>query len=276
MQTLTNISSDTAIVRYRITPWPVDNAGNNKCAGTPMIVHIIVEPTPTMYFVPIQDTICDNTVTDIILHSTTRPTYPVRFDYTVTPEFPDSVLIINTQSGRIGYLDGDKILEQIDNLSNRAQKVTYTVTPYTVTQAGAVRCSGLPYSVVIWVEPTPTMYFVPEEDTICDNVVTDLELQSITQPTLPVRFDYSVTAEFPDSVIITNTQSDRIGYMAGDKILERINNLSNRVQKVTFTATPYTVSETGTIRCPGSSYSIDIWVEPTPTMYFVPVQDTIM
>ena len=188
----------------------------------------------------------------------------MQFDYSVTPAFPDSVFITNTQSDRTGYLAGNKILEQIDNLSNRAQKVTYTVTPYTVTQSGAVRCTGTPYSTDIWVEPTATMYFVPVQDTICDNIITDIELRSITEPTLPVRFDYTVTAAYPDSVTIANTLPDRTGYLEGEKVLERIDNLSNRPQKITYTATPYTVTQNGLVHCTGSHYSVDVWVNPTP------------
>ena len=268
-----SVSAQRAVIT--VTPYTVTPLGILRCSGIQSTAVIWVEPTPTMYFVPAQDTICDNDITDIEMRSITVPTLPVMFDYTVVAAYPDSVTITNTQADRTGYLAGQKILEQLNNLSNRKQLVTFTVTPYTVTDKGTIRCTGTPNTIDVWVEPTPTMYFVPAQDTICDNDITDIEMRSITVPTLPVMFDYTVVAAYPDSVTITNTQADRTGYLAGQKILEQLNNLSNRKQLVTFTVTPYTVTDKGTIRCTGTPNTIDVWVEPTPTMYFVPAQDTI-
>ena len=44
-QTLDNTSTDAQMVTYTITPWTVDENGNNACSGTPISVDVWVEPT---------------------------------------------------------------------------------------------------------------------------------------------------------------------------------------------------------------------------------------
>ena len=275
IETFNNLSNKAQRIIINFTPYTVDELSDVRCTGIKTTMEVWVEPVPTMYFIPVQDTICDNDVTQIEMRSISNPTLPVQFAYSVYTAFPDSVNIINTQDGRTGYLSGGKIMERIDNLSNRAQKLTYTVVPYTVTQSGTVRCTGSAYDIDIWVEPTPTVYLVTEDNIICDSTITNTEIRSISQATLPLRFDYTVAAEFPDSVNISNTQAGRIGYLSGEKILELIDNISDRPQKVTYTVLPYIVTQSGTLRCSGSPYSADIWVNPTPRAVPVNVSPAI-
>ncbi|HNY52211.1 MAG TPA: gliding motility-associated C-terminal domain-containing protein, partial [Bacteroidales bacterium] len=274
-ETFNNLSNKAQRIIITFTPYTVDESDEVRCTGKQTTMEVWVEPVLTMYFIPVQDTICDNDVTQIEMRSITNPTLPVQFAYSVYTAFPDSVNIINMQDGRTGYLSGGKIMERIDNLSNQAQRLTYTVVPYTVTQSGTVRCTGSAYDIDIWVEPTPTVYLVTEDNIICDSTITNTEIRSITQATLPLRFDYTVVAEFPDSVNISNTQAGTIGYLTGEKILELIDNISDRPQKVTYTVSPYIVTRSGAIRCSGSPYSADIWVNPTPRAVPVNVNPAI-
>ena len=46
-QTLDNTSADKQMVTYTLTPWTVDENGNNACPGTPIDVDVWVEPTVT-------------------------------------------------------------------------------------------------------------------------------------------------------------------------------------------------------------------------------------
>ena len=256
-----------------ISPYTVDDKGAARCTGLPFTVDVWVEPTPTVYFVPVQDTICDNDVTDIELRSNNHPTNPVRFDYTLTYD-ADSVGVTNMNAGRTGYVTGGSINERLDNLGTNAQKVTFNVTPYTVDDKGAARCTGVPFTVDVWVEPTPTVYFVPVRDTICDNDVTDIELRSNNHPTNPIRFDYTLTYD-ADSVGVTNMNAGRTGYVTGGSINERLDNLGTNAQKVTFNVTPYTVDDKGAARCTGVPFTVDVWVEPTILVTGVITKDTI-
>ena len=44
-QILDNTSTDAQMVTYTITPWTVDENGNNACSGTPISIDVWVEPT---------------------------------------------------------------------------------------------------------------------------------------------------------------------------------------------------------------------------------------
>ena len=132
---------------------------------------------------------------------------------------------------RSEYLTGETINEQLDNLGTNAQLVTFNVTPYTVDDNGDPRCISAPFTVDVWVEPTPTVYFIPVQDTICDGDVTNIELQSNNHPTHPIQFDYTLTYN-SDSITVTNMNADRSEYLTGETINEQLDNLGTNAQLV--------------------------------------------
>ena len=60
------------MVTYTLTPWTVDENGNNACPGTPIDVDVWVEPTVTI--AATGDTICDGGTTAIPVTSTNTTT----------------------------------------------------------------------------------------------------------------------------------------------------------------------------------------------------------
>ena len=52
-QTLDNTSADAQMVTYTITPWTVDENGNNACSGTPISIDVWVEPTVIIKLPPV-------------------------------------------------------------------------------------------------------------------------------------------------------------------------------------------------------------------------------
>ena len=270
---LDNLGTNAQLVTFNVTPYTVDDNGDPRCISAPFTVDVWVEPTPTVYFIPVQDTICDGDVTNIELQSNNHPTHPIQFDYTLTYN-SDSITVTNMNADRSEYLTGETINEQLDNLGTNAQLVTFNVTPYTVDDNGDPRCISAPFTVDVWVEPTPTVYFIPVQDTICDGDVTNIELQSNNHPTHPIQFDYTLTYN-SDSITVTNMNADRSEYLTGETINEQLDNLGTNAQLVTFNVTPYTVDDNGDPRCISAPFTVDVWVEPTPTVYFIPVQDTI-
>ena len=270
---LDNLGTNAQLVQFNVTPYTVDDAGVARCFGNVFTVDVWVEPTPTVYFVPASDTICDNDITDIELRSNNHPTHPIQFDYTLTYD-SDSIAVTNINPSRTGLLNTETINEQLDNLGTNAQLVQFNVTPYTVDDAGVARCFGNVFTVDVWVEPTPTVYFVPASDTICDNDITDIELRSNNHPTHPIQFDYTLTYD-SDSIAVTNINPSRTGLLNTETINEQLDNLGTNAQLVQFNVTPYTVDDAGVARCFGNVFTVDVWVEPTPTVYFVPASDTI-
>ena len=70
------------MVTYTITPWTVDEKGNNACSGTPVSIDVWVEPTVTLSVTG--DTICDGGTTDIPVTSSNNTTNGIRYTWTVT------------------------------------------------------------------------------------------------------------------------------------------------------------------------------------------------
>ncbi|MGM0529629.1 MAG: gliding motility-associated C-terminal domain-containing protein, partial [Bacteroidota bacterium] len=268
-----NLSDRKQKAVITVTPYTVTGTGATRCTGPQRTIDIWVEPTPRLSLLPAQDTICDLETTYIEILSPSQPTHPVRFEYTIAIDNTDSLTVTTTGSGS-DFLTGEHIQETFDNLSDRAQRAVITVTPYTITSSGATRCTGIPRTIDIWVEPTPRLSLLPAQDTICDLETTQIEILSPTQPTLPVRFDYTMAIDDTDSLAVT-TAGTGTGLLTGDLIQETFDNLSDRAQRVVITVTPYTVTSTGATRCTGIQRTIDIWVEPTPRLFSYITNDTI-
>ncbi|HPJ60175.1 MAG TPA: hypothetical protein PLQ06_10620, partial [Bacteroidales bacterium] len=147
---------------YVLRTWTLQDACGNSTVKTQ---RIWIEPLPRLTLNPAQDTICDGQTSNIEIQSPTIPLFPVRFDYQVIIDNPDSLNVTTAGSGT-GLFTGGFIQENFDNVSVSKQRAVITVTPYTVTSVGLLRCTGIQSTAIIWVEPTPTMYFVPAQDTI--------------------------------------------------------------------------------------------------------------
>jgi gliding motility-associated-like protein len=272
-ETFNNLSDRAQRAVITITPYTVTPSGAIRCTGTPSTIDIWVEPTARLTLLPSQDTICDGETTSIRILSPTESTLPVRFNYQVVVDDSDSLQVVTSGIGT-GLLRNDLIEETFNNLSDRAQRAVITITPYTVTPSGAIRCTGTPSTIDIWVEPTARLTLLPSQDTICDGETTSIRILSPTESTLPVRFNYQVVVDDSDSLQVV-TSGIGTGLLRNDLIEETFNNLSDRAQRAVITITPYTVTPSGAIRCTGTPSTIDIWVEPTARLTLLPSQDTI-
>ena len=268
-ETLDNKSNTKQRVVYTITPYTVDNLGNEKCTGSDVTVDIWVEPTPIVTPAFTSDTICDNTATSIKLTSVSTPTNPVRFKYTSVADNPAQ---ISGNGNSAGLVNNGTISETLDNKSNTKQRVVYTITPYTVDNLGNEKCTGADVTVDIWVEPTPIVTPAFTSDTICDNTATSIKLTSVSSPTNPVRFKYTSVADNPAQI---SGNGNSAGLVNNGTISETLDNKSNTKQRVVYTITPYTVDNLGNEKCTGADVTVDIWVEPTPIVTPAFTSDTI-
>ena len=175
-QTLTNNSTDAQMVTYTITPWTVNEHGSNACPGTPINVDVWVEPT--VMISATADTICNGGTTDIPVTSTNTTTNGIRYTWTVADN-PD----VTGETGSVGNGQniGTALAQTLANNSTDAQRVTYTITPWTVNEHGSNACPGTPINVDVWVEPTITISATG--DTICNGGTTTYRLPApTTQP----------------------------------------------------------------------------------------------
>ena len=101
-QILTNTGTDAEIVTYIITPWTVDENGNNACEGVTIPLSIDVWVDPTVSLIAGDDTICNGGTTDIPVTSINTTTSGIRYTWTVTDN-PD----VTGETGSVG--DGQDI-----------------------------------------------------------------------------------------------------------------------------------------------------------------------
>ena len=269
---INNPASTVSVDMYGIYQfkWTLSSPVGLGC-NTSDDVTIWFDPTPSI--TSVNDTICNNDYTNIIVQtSTTNSRFGIRYTWTATDV--DNAITGEASSTDNGNRIEEIIRQQLFNADIAAHRITYLITPWTIYPDSSLRCSGPQITIDIWVEPTPRLSLVPPQDTICDGETTNIEILSPTQPTLPVRFDYSVAVDDADSLQVV-TSGSGIGLLTGAFIQETFNNLSDRKQRAVITVTSYTVTSTGALRCTGIPSTIDIWVEPTPRLSLVPPQDTI-
>ncbi|MEZ4944450.1 MAG: PKD-like domain-containing protein [Cyclobacteriaceae bacterium] len=81
------------------------------------------------------------------------------------------------------------------NSSNADLTVTYTITPKL---AGCA--DGTPVLVNVIVEPTPVVAAVNNSTTICNNGSPDIDVTSLTVPSVPGDLTFDVTVSSSDLV----------------------------------------------------------------------------
>ena len=117
----------------------------------------------------------------------------------------------------------------------------------------------------VWVEPTVVITAV--NDTICNNTATGILPVSGQTTTNGIRYTWTV-ADNPD--ITGESGSTGNGQLLGTQIIQTLNNTSNTAQKVTYRITPNTIGSNGN-SCPYNFADIDIWIDPTPIIFPLPV-----
>ena len=255
VQTLDNTSPDAQLVQYTITPWTIDNNGNNRCPGVPVTVDIWVEPTVSI--TAPNDTICDNTPTNIVVNSINTTTNGIRYTWTVVDN-PD----VTGESGSTGQgqLIGTAIVQTLVNTSNSSQRVTYTITPWTIDNNGNNKCPGDQLIAYAWVEPTARVTATISNDTICNNTVITYTLASPTSSLYGVRFNVNVINPYPE----ISGYSDRINLTTASIINENLNNSGDTARMIMYVVRPATLDAHGAQRCIGINDTIRLWINPTP------------
>jgi len=155
-QTLINSGFDTDSVIYHVTP---ENSG---CPGSVTNYTVVVFPVPDVFFVPNGETVCEGQVSNLSIQSHVTGT---TFSWIATASSPNLT----------GYADGsgDLIAQIVDNTGATIEWVTYQVTPI------ANACQpGTTMPVVLTVNPRPAVTNTTTSYSICNNVTTNIPLQS--------------------------------------------------------------------------------------------------
>ena len=252
---LDNTTDQAQRVVYTITPHLLRSDNSIGCTGTPITVDIWVEPT--VIITAPNDTICDLDQTDIDISSVQVPTRAVYYTYTSAPDNAGAV------TGNTSELAGQPITvniqDNLDNTTDQAQRVVYTITPHLLRSDNSIGCTGTPITVDIWVEPTPII--TAEDDTICDGDQTDIDISSVQVPTRAVYYTYTSA---PDNAgAVTGNTSELAGQPITVNIQDNLDNTTDQAQRVVYTITPHLLRSDNSIGCTGTPITVDIWVEPT-------------
>ncbi len=249
---LVNPTDSPQTVTYTITP--VSPTG---CSDGPSVtVMVKVNPTPRVFPVPVDEIICDNGTTGILLQSPgTFTSGVVTFKFTATATGG----VTGYTASASGLPDNYVIADVLVNPTDASQTVTYTITP--VSPAG---CSDGPsVNVVVTVNPTPRIYPVPANIPQCDSTATNIVLQSpSTFTTGVVTFKFTATATGG----VTGFTPGASGLLNNYVITDVLVNPTDAPQTVTYTITP--VSPTGC--SDGPSVNVVVTVNPTQRIYPVP------
>ena len=203
-------------------------------------VEIWFEPTPVIS--ASNDTICNNTITNILPVTSTSPRYGVRYTWTVSD--PSGLITGELPSVGNGNRIEQAINQSLNNNGSTANEIIYTITPHTIFADSSLHCSGNPIDVHIWVEPTVVITAV--NDTICNNTATSILPVSGQTTTNGIRYTWTV-ADNPD--VTGESSSTGNGQLLGTAIIQTLNNTSNTAQKVTYRITPNTIDSSGNNSC---------------------------
>jgi len=235
-QTLFNSGFNTEWVTYHVTP------AANLCPGPVTDYTVTVYPTPNLTNTPLNQSQCNNLLTNITLTSSVAG---AGFTWTCTPSSP---LITGWSNNAI---PSTSLNHQLINSSNTPETVTYLITP------AANGCNGPSSNYTVTVFPTPFLTTNPLTKQQCNNQATNIALTSNVSGSF---FSWTCT---PSSANVT-------GFSPGNGAL--INHILVNSGNATETVTYHiTASANG---CPGPVADYTVTVFPTPVLTMSPASQS--
>ena len=212
----------------------------NGCNGQVYTFVVTVKPLPSVTNT-VNPTLCSTHTTNIILLSNEpNPT----FTWTAS----------GSSANVSGYSNssGPVIAQPLANTGTAIETVTYSVT---ATSNG---CTGSPSNITVTVFPVADVYFTPGSEKLCSAQATAITISShVASPT------FTWTA--------SGSSGNVSGYSpgAGNSITQTLTNSGIDVETVTYTAL---ASANG---CPGSTFNIDVTVNPVPVVSYTLCHDNV-
>jgi gliding motility-associated-like protein len=227
-QSLTCNGTTSGTVTYTITPTL------GICTGNPINVVITVNPVPAVLATPSTATICSGETTAIALSSISGTT----FSWTVV------------QTGVLGASNGigNSIAQTLSSSTTNTGTATYTITPTLGT------CVGIPISVVINLNPVPSIIASPTSQSFCSGGTTAIALSSISG----TSFDWTIAQN--------GVSGASIG--SGSTINQTLSTTGTVAGTVVYTITP------SLSNCVGNPITATITVNPVPVVLASPSAQT--
>jgi uncharacterized protein (TIGR02145 family) len=230
VQVLTNNLPTQGSIVYTIIP------STSTCIGNDTLFTEFVNPTPHLTNSPAGDSICNNSLFNLVLTSDVAGT---QFTWTCTPS-----------SGNVtGWANNavpTTVLNQtLANSGSNTEWVTYHMT------AIANGCPGPVTDYVVTVFPTATLTNTPATQSQCDNINTNILLASNVAGTL---FTWTCT---PSSGNITGWANNAV---PAAMINQTLDNTGINTEWATYHVTPVVNG------CPGTTSNFVVTVYPTPNL----------
>jgi hypothetical protein len=270
---LVNLSDTAQVINYKVVPYTIDGAGTKRCTGDTVFAEVVLEPALVAILTPIADTLCNEQPMSIRITSTSRTSQPLRFRYTIEPANPGSVIVgYDTTYGTVALDTGRFIVDTLTNITDEAQLVRVTVTPY-VQGAAEQGCPGVPTVAEIWVEPT--IDITASSDTLCTEDFTNIVVSSTRVPTKGIRYTWTVS-DISGGVVTGWSNSTGNGYPITRHLQQQLVNSSSDSASIVYTITPHAIRGDSSLRCAGIPIDVRVWVNPTPDIYVEAAPDTIL
>ncbi|HUX59151.1 MAG TPA: gliding motility-associated C-terminal domain-containing protein, partial [Bacteroidales bacterium] len=235
MDDLTNSGDVVRLVTYTFIPHirPGDN-GPECQNGVPVLINILIEPTPRVQGAFANDIICNNDLINLTFTTPTVPIYGIRFNVTVINTYPE----ITGYSNRFDLTASSVVNENINNSGDTARMILYVIAPATINSSGIQNCPGINDTIRLWINPTPRVIPINLQPDICYGGTTAIDLTTPTVMTSgSIRFDYDISVSGGPGIVIGNTASEA-DRLPGYTIAFPYENTSDTIQSVYFSITP--------------------------------------
>ena len=247
-QTLTNSTNAPIDVVYNVTA--SSGASPNNCTDT-FTVTVTVNPIPKISNVTA--TICSNTSFSVTPTNgggiNSNDIVPTGITYSWPIPVSNPVGAVTGASS--GTNLSAPISQNLINSTSSPATLTYTITP----KSGS--CSGTPFTIVVTVNPSPSVTFSPASQTICSGSTTNLVNLSSTTPGVTFSWTATSNAILPlDISTFTTSGTNTI------PVQTLVNSTASAIT-ITYVATASTsVGST----CLGASFPYTITVNPKPAI----------
>jgi PKD repeat protein len=255
--TLTNATSSSIVIQYRVTP------RLGTCAeGDVVVATVTVEPTPAAAISNDLQTICEGgSLNPMVITSAATVTKDESFDMAivaVTGSLADLSATGNALTGVTGQGYGYSVSGTISNSTSAAITIEYRVTP---------RLDGCAAGDVVvarvTIEPTPAAAISNDLQTICDGgALTGMTVSSAATVTGDESFDLeivAVTGNLSDLSATGNALTEVSGQGYGYVISGTLANATSSAITIEYRVTPRLGSCSG-----GVPVTARVTVEPMP------------
>ena len=272
-----NVSGDTVLIAYTITPTSGD------CEGDPFTFFVPIAPQPIVTS-PVEKTVCSNDAIAQNLATTddSGKSLPItKWNVVVPSSLPSGVTRVSGAISANDITAANYIASDVyQNISGSSQTVIYAITP-----VGANGCVGDPYNIEITITDAPavpdTTVFVCSDVSgsgigvsLLDNVpaanIPDVTGYHVVSAVADARllatptFAYPTLANTAGLAVTAYNVSTKVDSIAPNAIAgDKFRNLTNDTLYVTYTVIPYTT-------CEGPSATFRVGIKPEPV-----VEDTV-